>query len=316
MGAAVSLLLLAGAVQPQPLYDPQAVNNPALNDPVKLNDKGPAVLRAQILLARARFSCGEIDGHFGPNLERALRAFLQSRGLPAAPVMTPEVWGALSADTAPALIEYTIAAEDVAGPFVKVPADMLQKARLQSLGYESAAEALGEKFHSSPKLLAQLNPQVSHTAGARLVVPNVLVMPPPKAASVLVSQSQSAVIALDSAGKVLAWYAASTGSEHDPLPIGEWKILGVRRLPEFHYNPKLFWDAKPGHTKAKIAPGPNNPAGVVWIDLSKEHYGIHGTPEPSKIGHGQSHGCIRLTNWDASELASMVAPGMRAVLQE
>ena len=102
---------------------------------------------------------------------------------------------------------------------------------------------------------------------------------------------------VDAADKTIARYPASTGSEHDPLPIGEWKIKGVARNPDFHYNPKLFWDADPAHAKAKIAPGPNNPVGMVWVDLSKEHYGIHGTPEPSKVGKTESHGCIRLTNW-------------------
>jgi lipoprotein-anchoring transpeptidase ErfK/SrfK len=100
------------------------------------------------------------------------------------------------------------------------------------------------------------------------------------------------------------------------LPIGDWKIKGVARDPEFHYNPALFWDADSAHAKATIAAGPNNPVGVVWVDLSKDHYGIHGTPEPSTIGKTQSHGCIRLTNWDAQALAAAVAPGMDAVLQE
>jgi lipoprotein-anchoring transpeptidase ErfK/SrfK len=99
------------------------------------------------------------------------------------------------------------------------------------------------------------------------------------------------------------------GSAHDPLPLGNWKIQGVARNRSFHYNPQLFWDASPKHEKAKIPPGPNNPVGVVWIDLSKPHYGIHGTPEPSKIGKTQSHGCIRVTNWDAEALAQAVSPG-------
>jgi lipoprotein-anchoring transpeptidase ErfK/SrfK len=114
----------------------------------------------------------------------------------------------------------------------------------------------------------------------------------------------------------MARYPASVGSEHDPLPVGNWKIKGVAKNPPFHYNPALFWDADPGHSKAKIAPGPNNPVGVVWIDLTKDHYGIHGTPEPGKIGYTQSHGCIRLTNWDAMKLAQVVGPGTPAVLKE
>jgi lipoprotein-anchoring transpeptidase ErfK/SrfK len=115
---------------------------------------------------------------------------------------------------------------------------------------------------------------------------------------------------------LLAQYPATMGSERDPLPIGNWKITGVQQNPVFHYNPAFFWDAKPKDEKAEIAAGPNNPVGAVWIALSKEHYGIHGTPEPSKIGHTESHGCIRLTNWDAEELSHMVKPGTPAILEE
>jgi lipoprotein-anchoring transpeptidase ErfK/SrfK len=115
---------------------------------------------------------------------------------------------------------------------------------------------------------------------------------------------------------VLGQFPASTGSEHDPLPLGEWKVQGIAKNPVFHYNPGLFWDANPAHAKAKIPPGPNNPVGVIWIDLSKEHYGIHGTPEPSKIGKTQSHGCIRLTNWDVTTVSQAVAAGTPVLLQE
>jgi lipoprotein-anchoring transpeptidase ErfK/SrfK len=138
-------------------------------------------------------------------------------------------------------------------------------------------------------------------------------MPPGAAARIVVSGNS--VRAFDAEGKLLAYYAATTGSEHDPLPIGEWKIQGVARNPKFHYNANLFWDAKKSDDKATIQPGPNNPVGLVWIDLSKDHFGIHGTPEPGRVGHASSHGCVRLTNWDAMELASMVKPGTPAILE-
>jgi lipoprotein-anchoring transpeptidase ErfK/SrfK len=223
----------------------------------------------------------------------------------------------LNQDAAPALIPYVIAAQDVAGPFTKVPADIMKQATLKSLSYSSPEELLGEKFHVNPGLLAELNPgKALKRAGEQIVVPNVLTMPPQGAASVVVSKSQSAVMAYDAAGRILAFYSATIGSEHDPLPEGQWTIKGVDHDPWFHYNAELFWDAHNPHEKAKIAPGPNNPVGSVWIALSKEHYGIHGTPDPSRIGHTYSHGCIRLTNWDASELAAMVKPGMTAILKE
>jgi lipoprotein-anchoring transpeptidase ErfK/SrfK len=140
--------------------------------------------------------------------------------------------------------------------------------------------------------------------------------PPGEAATVVVSKSESSVEALDRDGHVIAWYAATIGSEHDPLPIGNWKIKGVQRNPTFHYNPNLFWDANATDQKAAIKPGPNNPVGLVWIALTKEHYGIHGTPDPGRIGHTESHGCIRLTNWDAMELAGIVKPGVPAIFKE
>ncbi|MCX7041578.1 MAG: L,D-transpeptidase, partial [Gammaproteobacteria bacterium] len=185
-------------------------------------------------------------------------------------------------------------------------------------GYTSALEGLAEKFHASPALLKKLNPGKDLSrAGEEMIVPAVTPTAPlPAAAKVVVDKSDSTVSLQDAAGKTIAQFPASTGSEHDPLPVGEWKVQGIARDPVFHYNPALFWDANESHAKAKIPAGPNNPVGVVWVDLSKEHYGIHGTPEPSRIGKTQSHGCIRLTNWTALILAKAAAPGMTALLQD
>lgn len=227
------------------------------------------------------------------------------------------MWEQLNRNAPEVLTRYEITAEDVAGPFADIPSDMMAKARLSALGYSSAAEALGEKFHCTPDLLRRLNPERDLSkAGETILAPNFANLQPlPAISHVIVDESDRSVTARAADNSVVAWYPASTGSRHDPLPIGEWKINGVSRNPVFHYNPKLFWDADPSHAKARIAPGPNNPVGVVWIDLSKEHYGIHGTPEPATIGKTQSHGCIRLTNWDAMNLADAVKPGMKAVLQ-
>jgi lipoprotein-anchoring transpeptidase ErfK/SrfK len=194
----------------------------------------------------------------------------------------------------------------------------MEKSTLPALYYSSPLELLAEKFHASPKLLTKLNPGKSFDkAGEEILVPNVHSSPPgQKAAKVIVDKTASTVTAVDGEGKAIAQYPATMGSEHDPLPIGDWKVNGVSKNPPFHYNPDLFWDADAKDEKATIKPGPNNPVGVVWIDLSKPHYGIHGTPEPSTIGKTQSHGCIRLTNWDAAELAEMVAPGIPAILKE
>jgi lipoprotein-anchoring transpeptidase ErfK/SrfK len=281
------------------------------------NQNGNAILREQVHLSRAGFSVGEIDGAAGESFHHAVSGFQESRGLPQTGKMDAATLKELGEDATPVLVKYTITQQDVAGPFEKIPADMMEKAKLKRLGYESVQEALGEKFHTNPRLLRKLNPgKIMDRAGVEIMVPNVIKEPPGKAASVTVSKSKSVVRALDANGKVIAQYPATIGSEHDPLPLGNWVVTTVLKTPPFYYDPSLFWNAEAGDEKAKIAPGPNNPVGLIWIGLSKPHYGIHGTPEPSTVGHAQSHGCIRLTNWDAIELAGMVGPKTPVLLTE
>jgi lipoprotein-anchoring transpeptidase ErfK/SrfK len=297
--------------------NPALIDDRAETSTVGPDTTGETVIRVQVLLDRAHFSPGEIDGRFGPNLLIAISGFQRSRKLPDTGVVDASTWAALNADTAPVIASHTITKEDVSGPFEKIPPDMMEKATLKSLGYESPLEALAEKFHVNPRILAKLNPgKAFERAGEQLAVPNVTRSPLSPATAVFVDGKYLTVSALDASGNVLAQYPATAGSEHDPLPVGQWKILGVVRNPKFRYNPDLFWDADPAHSKAILPPGPNSPVGVVWIDLSKEHYGIHGTPEPSRVGHTQSHGCIRLTNWDAAELAGAVKRGTPAVLEK
>jgi lipoprotein-anchoring transpeptidase ErfK/SrfK len=274
------------------------------------------LLHAQVLLDRAHFATGEIDAAFGSNMKNALAGFQKARDLPVTGKLDPATWTALSKDTAEMLVPYTLTDADTAGPFAAIPEDMAGKAALPALGYANAAEGLGEKFHLSPKLLARLNPGKDFArTGDQIMVPNVLGTEPlPKASKVMVSKAGRILTVYDTEGKLIAQYPASTGSAHDPLPIGTWKINGVARHPTYHYNPKLFWDAKTGDKKATVPAGPNNPVGVAWIDLSKPHYGIHGTPVPGTIGKTESHGCIRLTNWSVQELAALVAPGTQVVL--
>jgi lipoprotein-anchoring transpeptidase ErfK/SrfK len=281
--------------------------------------RGAAVLRAQILLDRANFSPGEIDGVYGGNTKSAAAAFNRSKKIDAGAEVNAATWVALNLDTAPVLVSYTITAEDLEGSFTPIPRGVAEQAKLSALGFESVAEALSEKFHASPRLLAALNPGIAFDrAGVIILVPDVTSTPFEKADGLVirVSKSQRSVEAVSESGVVLARYPATIGSTHDPLPLGTWKVNGVAMNPTFNYNPDLFWDSEVGEKATKLAAGPNGPVGTVWIDLSKPHYGIHGTSSPSTIGKGTSHGCIRLTNWDASELAAMVTPGMSAVLEE
>lgn len=288
------------------------------NDPATV-DGAAATLRAQVLLDRARFAPGEIDGQTGSNLVRAVRGYQSAHGLAVDGKMGTKTRASLNAsDTAPVLVPYTLTAEDIAGPYAKIPEDMEAKAKLKSMGFESLGEALGERFHASPALLKKLNPDADFgKAGTVLQVPGVAALPAlPKAAKLVVDKSDSTLSLLDAGGKVLAQFPASSGSSHDPLPIGEWKIQSVVRDPSFHYNPALFWDADPSHAKATLTPGPNNPVGLAWIDLSKPHYGIHGTAVPASIGKSQSHGCVRLSNWDVAAVAAVVDASVPVVMQE
>ena len=264
-------------------------------------------LAIQVLLDRLQFSPGEIDGHAGLNTLNAIDAFERERGRRVADL--------LAASTTPATVRYTVTAADMTTPIVKViPPDMIAKSKLARLDYTSHLEMFAERFHSSPDLLKHLNPGLKIVAGARLVVPNVRVARAaraPRDIVVRVSESQAALTVTDRAGNVIMYAPATTGSTDDPLPIGSWTVTAVAHNPPFNYNPRLFWDADPSHKQVTIPPGPNGPVGVVWIDLSKPHYGIHGTPEPGSVGYTTSHGCVRLTNWDALRLADMVRSGTK-----
>jgi lipoprotein-anchoring transpeptidase ErfK/SrfK len=302
---------------PARALDPAVINVSHASATVRAGAPRALTLRAQVLLDRAHFRVGEIDGGWGMTMQRTVEAFQRARGLPPSGVVDAATWAALETDTDPIVTAYTITPEDVAGPFVPIPEDMAAKATLPYLGYTSALEALAERFHASPRALRDLNPDKTiATAGEEIQVPNLPVRPAPAADSVLVDAAARAVEVLDVAGTTVAHFPATTGSTHDPLPAGRWRIEGRAWNPPFHYNPRLFWDADPSDAEAMLPPGPNNPVGLVWIELSKPHYGIHGTPEPAHIGRTQSHGCIRLTNWDALELADLVKPGTIAVLRQ
>jgi lipoprotein-anchoring transpeptidase ErfK/SrfK len=328
------------AVASAPAGPPSTAGTPitaaSINDatPSGANDKNPSLIaKAEMLLDRAHVSPGEIDGVDGDNFRSSVRAFQEINGLAVTGNLDADTWNKLaSTDAAPVLKPYTISDADVAGPFTKViPTQLEAMARLSGLSYTGSLAELAEKFHMSQSLLRRLNPRADfERAGAEIVVADVPemkltpgrgaveVIPPkddtkgseaPTAATIVVDKPARNVRAYDRDGKLLAFYPASIGSEEKPAPSGIFKVNGVDWNPAYHYDPKFAWKEVKTKRKLTVEPGPNNPVGLVWIDLTAPSYGIHGTPAPEDIGKTESHGCIRLTNWDAVDLAAMARPG-------
>lgn len=287
--------------------------------PFELPSAGPLTLHVQILLDRANFSPGVLTGKWDDNGRHALSWFRIAHGMDSSAVVDRATYEQLlkSSGASPVVVQYAVTEQDLAGPFVSIPSNVYNKAKLDCLCYQSAGEELAERFHSTQSLLRQLNPGVSMSSlrpGTRLWVPNVArdtaAAPPYVTAQVVVSNSGFWTHALDSAGHVVAHYPSTLGNSYDPSPVGDLHIVSVHRNPAFHYQPTLFHEVPDSRPEANLPSGPNSPVGVMWIALSKPHYGIHGNDNPASIGVTQSHGCVRLTNWDAWALGTSVQPGV------
>lgn len=274
----------------------------------------PAGVRLQVLLDRAHFSPGEIDGKFGENAKKALRAYAEARQLPSSDELTDDVWKALQADNRPPTTTYAITEKDVAGPFLrKLPSKMEDMKHIPKLGYTSPREALAEKFHMSEQLLTALNPgRRFDRAGETITVIDTSQegsAAPVRADRVEIDKKRQTVKLFDKSNALIGFYPATVGSEEKPSPSGTLKVTEIDHNPTYRYNPAYHFKGVHSRKPFTIRPGPNNPVGTVWINLSADGYGIHGTPSPQNISKAQSHGCVRLTNWDAERVAAAVAKG-------
>ena len=299
------------------------------------------ILHVQVILDHLGFSPGMLDGKPGMSLTAALKGFQEARGLP--------ITGTADQPTLAALRPYAawrptrslrLTADALAGPFINpIPHSENEQAKLPALAYRNPLEKLAEMFHTTPAVLVALNgPTTRLTPGTTVIFPNALptsrsydpALKPewratlaslnvdanqPQGAKIVVDKSDGVLRVLDRDDKLVAQFQVTTGSTHDPLPLGSHKMDVIDTNPKFHFNPALFWDAKSSDTSAMLPPGPNGPVGVVWLNLNIPHYGIHGTPEPQYIGRTESHGCVRMANWNVARLALMVKPGVPVIFQ-
>jgi lipoprotein-anchoring transpeptidase ErfK/SrfK len=290
-----------------------AINSAEPSKKTLSNEKPTSAgVRLQVLLDRAHFSPGEIDGKFGENAKKALRAYAEAQHLPSADDVTNDVWKKLATDERPVMAKYTVQEKDVAGPFLhKLPAKMEDMKNIPKMAYTGPRQGLAEKFHMSEQLLAALNPgQRFDRAGDTIVVVDAGTdQNPGKADRVEVDKNRQTVKLFDKTNTLIGFYPATVGSEEKPSPTGTLKVTEIDRNPTYRYNPAYHFKGVHSRKPFTIRPGPNNPVGTVWMNLSAEGYGIHGTPAPGKVSKAASHGCVRLTNWDAERVAGRVSKG-------
>ena len=306
-----TLMLFMGSAVARPGLSADAINMAEV--PKAAKGLQPGIVKAEILLDRLHFSPGVIDGAGGDNFRKALAAFKASQQLDGNDQLDQATWTRLTdRSEEPVMVEYTITDADVKGPFVpNIPPKMEDMANLPNLGYRSSSQRLAAKFHMDESLLKMLNPgkSLSH-AGESILVANVKRDDEQvRASKVEVHKNSKLVRVIGTNGELLATYPASIGSQEKPAPTGSYQVRMVVQNPIYHYNPDFKFKGIKSKKPFTIRPGPNNPVGSVWIDLSLDSYGIHGTPDPSKVSKAYSHGCIRLTNWDVEELAKLVKKG-------
>jgi lipoprotein-anchoring transpeptidase ErfK/SrfK len=300
---------LAGAIDAQAVNTAAIVSVPTEAPSEKPAEPDPAIVHLQVLLDRTGASPGVIDGYFGENLTKAIAGFEALERLPIDGKLDPQVLARLT-DEIPAVQAYAITAEDGKDIVESVPKDYAEQAKMEHLGYTSVAEKLAERYHMDIGLLKALNPSATFKSGDTIAV---AIPGGPRTGLVKrieVHRKVAQVFSFAEDGTLLAVYPATIGSDDTPSPTGTHKVKGVSRMPVYTYNPKINFQQGKNKKLLELPGGPNGPVGTVWIDLTEPTYGIHGTPEPGLIGKVGSHGCVRMTNWDAEELSSLVKPGV------
>ena len=276
------------------------------------SDKKAAIAALQVILDRAGMSPGVIDGRMGSNVNKAVAAYEEKFGRKLSTGDSRALADMLDETGGPAVITYELTAEDVSGPYVaSIPSDYAEKAKLPEMSFERPSEKLAEKFHMDEDYLKEINPGADFSrAGTRIKVMSVGKNVEGKVARIVADKGREQVRVYNALDELIAAYPSTIGSSSTPSPSGTVQVNRIAFDPNYTYNPKINFKQGENDKVLTIPPGPNGPVGSIWIALSKPTYGIHGTPEPSKIGKTNSHGCVRLTNWDAYELAKMVKSGV------
>jgi lipoprotein-anchoring transpeptidase ErfK/SrfK len=290
--------------------DMNGINSAPVHLPITGQESGPSALRVQVYLDRNHFSVGTIDGGWGKNSAVAVWQWQRSHGIePSGDVDDATLRSIADAAGAVApLVSYQVTDDDLKGPFVHIPDSVYDQQRLPCMCYETVREEIAEKFHADDDFLSQLNKDVKFSelkAGDTIVVPNVrppLTQDQPDIARIAVSIAGNSFDAFDASDRLIFHAPTTVGSTYDPSPDETLHIVKIIDHPHFHYDPTLYSEVPDDMPDAHLSPGPNSPVGIVWMALSKEHYGIHGTEDPESIGYVSSHGCVRLTNWDAYEM--------------
>jgi len=311
----VLMVLVLGAA-PVSALTPDQINTATFARPIRqaANGPDPFIVKAQALLSRRSISPGVIDGVDGENFRKAVAQFRRQENLGESDELDEVAWLGLGGDTdQDVVVEYKLSEKDTEYKFADaIPRDYAKQARMKRLSYTSPQEMLSERFHMSEGLLMALNPEQRFTSAGRgiYVISSERSLQKGAAKRVDVVKSTGMVVAYGDGDTILSSYPATIGSTDTPSLSGQYKVTRIARNPRYTYNPeKNFRQGKNDETLV-LPPGPNGPVGTVWIALSEPTYGIHGTPEPSRVSKTTSHGCVRLTNWDAEELIDLVRPGV------